>query len=150
MRRLAWTFAARIGYKYQIRLSRPIYCPISKNVLLHNFRQIQGFIINCWSTGRKLDPNSFKYCYSIVWVTLPPLVWLQTFLCSTLVFPGKTTCFWKPVLNGCLSFIEWTFTLQNSFLKQCQCVCQDKWTTNKMIFYFFCLILTSFQDDCND
>ena len=26
MRRLAWTFAARIGDKYQIRLVRPIYC----------------------------------------------------------------------------------------------------------------------------
>ena len=25
MRRLAWTFAARIGYKYQIRLTRSIY-----------------------------------------------------------------------------------------------------------------------------
>ena len=25
MRRLAWTFAARIDYKYQIRLTRPIY-----------------------------------------------------------------------------------------------------------------------------
>ena len=25
MRRLAWTFAARIGDKYQIRLTRPIY-----------------------------------------------------------------------------------------------------------------------------
>ena len=25
MRRLAWTFTARIGYKYQIRLTRPIY-----------------------------------------------------------------------------------------------------------------------------
>ena len=27
MRRLAWTFAARIDDKYQIRLARPIYCP---------------------------------------------------------------------------------------------------------------------------
>ena len=26
MRRLAWTFAARIGDKYQIRLSRSIWC----------------------------------------------------------------------------------------------------------------------------
>ena len=26
MRRLAWTFAARIGDKYQIRLTRPIWC----------------------------------------------------------------------------------------------------------------------------
>ena len=29
MRRLAWTFAARIGDKYQIRLTRSIYCKIS-------------------------------------------------------------------------------------------------------------------------
>ena len=30
MRRLAWTFAARIGYKYQIRLTRSIYSNISR------------------------------------------------------------------------------------------------------------------------
>ena len=29
MRRLAWTFAARIGYKYQIRLTRSNYCPLN-------------------------------------------------------------------------------------------------------------------------
>ena len=29
MRRLAWTFAARIGDKYQIRLARPIYSKVS-------------------------------------------------------------------------------------------------------------------------
>ena len=28
MRRLAWTFAARIGDKYQIRLTRPIYTAV--------------------------------------------------------------------------------------------------------------------------
>ena len=30
MRRLAWTFAARIGDKYQIRLARPIYITVRK------------------------------------------------------------------------------------------------------------------------
>ena len=32
MRRLAWTFAARIGGKYQIRLTRPNYWSLSSNL----------------------------------------------------------------------------------------------------------------------
>ena len=41
MRRLAWTFAARIDYKYQIRLARPIYpsirCTYSYNAQMMHF-----------------------------------------------------------------------------------------------------------------
>ena len=36
MRRLAWTFAARIGDKYQIRLARPKYGTIPKQLSLAN------------------------------------------------------------------------------------------------------------------
>ena len=33
MRRLAWTFAARIGYKYQIRLTRSIYTSLFQSII---------------------------------------------------------------------------------------------------------------------
>ena len=33
MRRLAWTFAARIGIKYQIRLTRPGEVSLSRSIL---------------------------------------------------------------------------------------------------------------------
>ena len=39
MRRLAWTFAARIGDKYQIRLTRPIYSPTSS---------LEYYVDICW------------------------------------------------------------------------------------------------------
>ena len=35
MRRLAWTFAARIGDKHQIRLTRPIFSPSLKQAIWH-------------------------------------------------------------------------------------------------------------------
>ena len=34
MRRLAWTFAARIGDKYQIRLARPLLCFVVIKILI--------------------------------------------------------------------------------------------------------------------
>ena len=37
MRRLAWTFAARIGNKYQIRLTRPIWNAFERSVM-NNYR----------------------------------------------------------------------------------------------------------------
>ena len=54
MRRLAWTFAARIGDKYQIRLMRPIYYCMAfvkwwrsisqQNILWHQFATSPGYI----------------------------------------------------------------------------------------------------------
>ena len=47
MRRLAWTFAARIGYKYQIRLTRSIYF-VDKSVMWcdNMFPKIDGSCLN--------------------------------------------------------------------------------------------------------
>ena len=50
MRRLAWTFAARIGDKYQIRLTRSIYENISR----------ECWISECWISKNKVIANNSK------------------------------------------------------------------------------------------
>ena len=51
MRRLAWTFTARIGDKYQIRLTRSIYKPGLK-VLLDIM--LYACVLNTWAVSRPL------------------------------------------------------------------------------------------------
>ena len=60
MRRLAWTFAARIGDKYQIRLARPIWYYIYSNCL-----QTQRNC--CWNVPR----SELYYCQFLVHRTRP-------------------------------------------------------------------------------
>ena len=72
MRRLAWTFAARIGDKYQIRLTRPILCMYVMrmgciclthllNGLVHPYH-LDGSISNFWGarwlSGRVSDSGA--------------------------------------------------------------------------------------------
>ena len=58
MRRLAWTFAARIGDKYQIRLARPIYQIFPSAELYYTF------IILLTSAGR-LEPSKVFWRHAI-------------------------------------------------------------------------------------
>ena len=59
MRRLAWTFAARIGDKYQIRLTRSKFnlavgCILSTSYLLHSFTPL------LYKDSHKSFPNLFS------------------------------------------------------------------------------------------
>ena len=79
MRRLAWTFAARIGYKYQIRLTRSIYRKVSYSdlqlqclsrvwwMMLGNrfsFHQsAENWLSHVWLRNWQLN-LSFKYSYA--------------------------------------------------------------------------------------
>ena len=54
MRRLAWTFAARIGDKYQIRLTRPNYYSLNSSCI--------SLYSQNYSKNRKLDTE--KKCYN--------------------------------------------------------------------------------------
>ena len=59
MRRLAWTFAARIGDKYQIRLARPI-CSVL-NLHIFNNKCSPLIYLRSWSpTGIK---EKFNWCW---------------------------------------------------------------------------------------
>ena len=59
MRRLAWTFAAHIGYKYQIRLTRSILQTARQNqvliTIIHGNEKNLMFI-SSWSIQRELTP----------------------------------------------------------------------------------------------
>ena len=70
MRRLAWTFAARIGYKYQIRLTRSNYHQIPSLSVLYKESDLP----------RLVCPNTLDYC-SVILKEKP----LHT---------GLTLCYW--------------------------------------------------------
>ena len=57
MRRLAWTFAARIGDKYQIRLTRPIYRNAPKYSDTQNICCNHSEVWTMWLYHRVMSPN---------------------------------------------------------------------------------------------
>ena len=59
MRRLAWTFAARIGGKYQIRLTRPIF---------------KWFYLETWPFHLKTLKENFNFKIHSVWAEILPNV----------------------------------------------------------------------------
>ena len=66
MRRLAWTFAARIGDKYQIRLTRPIWC--------------------CYFCGIMSDhENSMTLCHITLRYSINDMMPSMTMLCILLL-----------------------------------------------------------------
>ena len=73
MRRLAWTFAARIGYKYQIRLTRSIwhiitFCPGMFVVVMSTFVK-SWYLLNINSAISK--PSSFVVRHGFLWQRSP-------------------------------------------------------------------------------
>ena len=67
MRRLAWTFAARIGYKYQIRLTRSNYHETpTLSVYQTDCTTLQAIccILSC---GCAMYHSDFKFSYRHVW-----------------------------------------------------------------------------------
>ena len=79
MRRLAWTFAARIGYKYQIRLTRSIWS--KKMIKITRF-----FSQNIWlnlSHTRKILIHCTRNTQQIVWMkAIYNLCFLKSMLCE--------------------------------------------------------------------
>ena len=62
MRRLAWTFAARIGDKYQIRLTRSIYTDWQKK----RYNQNQSCFIQAVISSNYVETNETKNTRSIM------------------------------------------------------------------------------------
>ena len=68
MRRLAWTFAARIGYKYQIRLTRSICIGIRSKAMQSKASLDKVIYCNAWQVDEKAnavyDTNFRFYAFS--------------------------------------------------------------------------------------
>ena len=103
MRRLAWTFAARIGYKHQICLTRSIWGQWneSRNVHIAHFTWLRTvtklsflYIIGCscqnlmshWTTIPYLCPiNGFKIPVQVFWISCWVLIRLLQLCCEVYI-----------------------------------------------------------------
>ena len=65
MRRLAWTFAARIGDKYQIRLARPVYNFLLKELFHRPYRmkRRESIYFTRLHVSKTRAWNVLSYCY---------------------------------------------------------------------------------------
>ena len=75
MRRLAWTFAARIGDKYQIRLTRSIlFTPISKSLIKLDVLKQQSSNFTKMTSGRYFSISSFRNVFTVSQTVLVKLI----------------------------------------------------------------------------
>ena len=68
MRRLAWTFAARIGYKYQIRLTRSICCGYSLESPSARRSNEYPQHMSLWRNNENYPQIILKYPHLFLWM----------------------------------------------------------------------------------
>ena len=123
MRRLTWTFAARIGYKYQIRLTRSKLVKWNELLWIHVYTHYSrdpslfSLIDSVWSGTRGAvdsqdSENSVKDGKQVGLVLGRKQALLQTELSLvpywTVAFPRKTAKFWLMLLTDVPSFLSLT------------------------------------------
>ena len=95
MRRLAWTFAARIGDKYQIRLARPICAPWwLKGCPSLDLSTMKLFIVESANTARALVINVVHHALSACLTASLKVSIFSTPGDSVLLSMKKLTCMW--------------------------------------------------------
>ena len=102
MRRLAWTFAARIGDKYQIRLARPIFKDINRDLnIYHRVTKVDIWKAIDWSLlSYRAKKLFFSFESTINFARNHLLIWKHA-CCLKRVF--------KVLLNRSLKIIRWHF-----------------------------------------
>ena len=95
MRRLAWTFAARIGIKYQIRLARPIIDSVSSDMPFKITFKLclnmsKGREIQCFIRTLQILWTSEIQCTSQLYMYTPDL-WKVNFGMT------ESTCSWQDI-----------------------------------------------------